>query len=353
MKPARWMGAAAALLLSYLAFAPTEVVPAVWHAPEDRGLSGPFASNGLLSAARVLAPSLQGPEGLAVGADGAIYAGTHNGEVARVAPDGRVDIIARTFGRPLGLKMLDPSTLLVADAYRGLLRVSLDGKVQVLVSSFEGAPLRFTDDLDLTPRHSVVFTDATSRFDLASYLLDALEHRPSGRLLEHDLVTGTTRLLKPGLFFANGVAVAGDGSYALVNETWAYRVRRVFLTGERAGQTEVVIDNLPGFPDNITYDRARDAFWIALASPRDPGLDLLAPLPSLRKVVSRLPRALHPKPQHHAMALAIRGNGSFVRFLDDPGANAYAPVTSVLAHGSELLLGSLSARGIARVAVPD
>ena len=54
------------------------------------------------------------------------------------------------------------------------------------------------------------------------------------------------------LCFANGVALAPDESFALVNETWNYRVLRYWLTGDKKDTWDVFIDNLPGFPDNIS-----------------------------------------------------------------------------------------------------
>ena len=198
----------------------------------------------------------------------------------------------------------------------------------------------------------MLFTEASTRFGLDEYELDGLEHRPSGNLFAFDPRTRKVALVRGGLYFANGVAAAPDGSYALVSETWAYRVRRVFLSGPRKGQSDIVIDNLPGFPDNVTYDRARDLFWVALASPRDAGLDALSGRPFMRKMVARLPKALRPGPKRHAMAVAIRGDGTLLGYVDDDSAESYSPLTSVLAVGDQLYLGSMSHDGIGRIRLP-
>ena len=50
---------------------------------------------------------------------------------------------------------------------------------------------------------------------------------------------------------ANGIVVEPGGESLLVAETGAYRIQRYWLKGDRAGQTEVFAENLPGFPDNI------------------------------------------------------------------------------------------------------
>jgi sugar lactone lactonase YvrE len=339
-----------ALLLAYLLLWPVEVSPVSWEAPACPPFAGEFASNGKLAPAQVLAKELPGPESLARGHDGLLVTGTLDGRVVQIDAHGKAHTLARTGGRPLTVKPHPDGSLVVADAFKGLLRVR-DGKVSTLASGYRGQPFKFTDDLDVLPDGRIVFTDATKRFALPEFELDALEHSGTGSVYVHDPVTHSTDLLFGHLQFANGVAASGDGTFVLVNETWAYRVRRIFLSGPRAGQSDVLVDNLPAFPDNITYDRARDLFWVALASPRDPGLDLLAPLPALRKMVARLPKGMRPKPKRHGMALAIRPNGKVAHFFDDPRPESYSPITSVYASEDTLYLGSFQHAGFARISL--
>lgn len=56
------------------------------------------------------------------------------------------------------------------------------------------------------------------------------------------------------LGFANGVAFGPDEAYLLINETMRYRITRSWLSGEKSGQTDIFIENLPGFPDNLSYN---------------------------------------------------------------------------------------------------
>ncbi len=345
----------AALLLAYLLAWPSPVAPVAWDAPEGPGFARRFASNGRLASAEVFARELRGPEALILDAQGRLYTGTLDGEVVRVDPrTSRVETLANTGGRPLGMALSkDERELYVADAHRGILALTLDTrKLRTLVEQVDGKRLLFADDISVARDGSLLFTDASQRFDLEAYELDALEHSNTGRLLRHHPATGRTEVVASGLSFANGIALEPEGLSVLVNETWAYRVRRFFFDGPRRGQTETVIDNLPGFPDNLRYDPQRKLYWVALASPRDAGLDALAPYPFLRRIVSRLPKALRPKPKHHALLLAIRGDGEIVHFLDDAGASSYAPVTCVVADEKSLFLGSLEHAGLARLPLP-
>ena len=48
-----------------------------------------------------------------------------------------------------------------------------------------------------------------------------------------------------------------------------HRVRcsKYWLEGDKKGQTEIFVENLNGYPDNIRYN-GRDIFWIGLVSVR-------------------------------------------------------------------------------------
>lgn len=68
---------------------------------------------------------------------------------------------------------------------------------------------------------------------------------PSGRLLQYDPSTDAVTVLLDGLYFANGVAVAEDESYLVFVETFYSRVNKYYLTGEKKGTVEAIIDGYP------------------------------------------------------------------------------------------------------------
>ena len=338
---------------AYLALWPVPIEPVAWDAPAAPALDGPFAPDARLrGTARVGEQELHGPEAIAVDGEGRPHTGTRDGRIVRVERDGRLRTLARTGGRPRGLAFGRNGTLYVCDAVKGLLALDPTGALRTLATEHGGVRFGFTDDVDVGPDGTVYFSDASSKFGPAQYREDVLEHGGHGRLLAWDPATGATRLLLDGLQFANGVAVAGDGSYVLVNETGAYRVTRYWLAGPRRGTAEPFLENLPGLPDNLTWSAERRAFWIALFSPRVKALDLLARHPTLRKVVLRLPMALQPKPRRHAWALAVDERARVVESLQDLSPEAYAPVTSVREAGGVLWLGSLERDGIGRAPAP-
>ena len=64
-----------------------------------------------------------------------------------------------------------------------------------------------------------------------------------------------------------------DGQSFLFAETWACRISRYWFDGPKKGTVELVIADLPGYPDNI--NRASDGtYWLALVGMRTPAFDL-------------------------------------------------------------------------------
>jgi hypothetical protein len=114
------------------------------------------------------------------------------------------------------------------------------------------------------------------------------------------------------------------------------------------GQTETVIDALPGFPDNLTKGQ-EGRYWTALIAPRNPLLDSLADKPFLRKLVQRLPSFLRPKAASHGHIIAFDAEGQILLDLQDP-TGKYPLITSVTETDDYLYLGSLSAPTIGRLA---
>ena len=331
----------------YLVAWPVPFEPVAWSPARAPSLP----ANDALAKVERIGGDLPGPESIAIDAEGSIFTGLGDGRVVQVARDGTVTLMATTGGRPLGMQFDRTGRLIVADAVRGLLAIAKDGSISVLATEQGGVPFRFVDDLEIASDGTIYFSDASHRFGVHDFRDDALEHRPNGRLLAYH-PDGRTELIRGELFFANGVALSADESFVLVNETWAYRVTRIWLSGERRGTSEVFADNLPGFPDNITRSPRGDRFWLALFAPRNPRLDSLADKPFLRKVVARLPAALQPKPARHAIVLALDENGAIVENLQDPTATSYSPITSALEHGGQLYLGSLWRREIAVLPAP-
>jgi hypothetical protein len=343
-------GGALLVGVGVVVLAPLPTDPEAWTLPPPRAPA--FTPTAWPGATRVDLPDGHGPEDVERLADGTEIAGLADGRLVARAADGAWRTIAETGGRPLGLHP-DPSipgAILVADAFKGLLRVAPDGVITTLATECGGVPLVFTDDLETDARGGVWFTDASQRHPQTHWKSDLIENRPSGRLCRWDPRTERAVDVLVDLAFANGVAVDPEGAFVLVNETARYRVRRVWLDGPKAGTNEIFIDDLPGFPDGISA--GSELFWIAVASPRNPIVDALAGAPRARAWLGVLPEALQPAPARTSRVIGIDRDGVVRVDVFDPTGADISVVTSVQERDGWLLLGSLTDDAWARMPVP-
>ena len=345
-----------AAAIVYLAFWPVPVDPQAWQAPTPPK----HIPNQRLAAAELIdLHGHSGPEALTLDQAGYLYLSTHDGWILRSDhstrnPQASLSFSewANTGGRPLGLATDATNRIIVADAYRGLLAIDQQRQIHTLSTAADDLPIRYADDVAVATDGLIYFSDASTKFGAEQYggtypasLLDLMEHGGHGRLLVYNPATGNTRTLISGLNFANGVAMDPNQQFVLINETGHYRVWRLWLAGERAGEQEIFADNLPGFPDNIVTGRD-GRFWIGLASPRNAQLDQLADKPWLRKIVQRLPAALRPQAQPYGYLIAIDSNGKIIQDLQDPSGR-YPVVTGALETEHQLFISSLMADHLA------
>ena len=206
---------------------------------------------------------VNGPEAIVFDNNGLMYTANEDGRIIVLNSNGsNPQDFAQTGGRPLGLKFDSNGSLIVADAFQGLLSIDTAGQITVLTTGFGGLPFMLTDDLDIGSDGTIYFSDASSVNYLGNHTNDW--GQPNGRLLSYNPNTDSTNLLLDNLYFANGVALSDDESYLLVNESAVNHVRRYWLTGPNAGQTDVFsnLNQFQGLPDNVTHN-GDSLFWVA------------------------------------------------------------------------------------------
>lgn len=331
---------------------PAPISPVAYSPPQAQALKGVLAPNNLLQNADLLAlGKIDGPEEVALDNQGRVYAGTQDGKIMVLSTDGKLEAFAQTGGRPLGMQFDNNQNLIVCDAYKGLLAINPQGQITVLSTSEGGVPFKFTDALDISESGVIYFTDASTQYEQSEYLYDLLESKPYGKLLSYDPANGQTKLLINNLYFANGVALSAQEDFVLVNETYRYRILKYWLKGPKAGSHEIFIDNLPGFPDNISSN-GNGTFWLALFTVRNKVLDTLHPYPFLKKLMSKLPKVFWPKPESYALVLALNEEGDIIQSLQDPSGEHLKEITSARELAGYLYLGSLHNDRIGKYKLP-
>ena len=236
---------------------------------------------------RTLAVGLDHPEGVAAGLDGHLYAGGEAGQVYRVDPEtGSVEQIADTGGFVLGVALDAAGTIYACDAARAeILRIGLDGSVDVYCSRASGEPLMVPNWLAFASDGSLVFSDSgTESFDVMDGRLvrvppgggdgEALElgrpvHFPNGLAIDdanaiYFVETFTPRLSRldgeglqtllelPGTA-PDGVALTADGGL-VISCYYPYRLLYLAAGGSKA---EVLLDDEVGLsipnPTNVAF----------------------------------------------------------------------------------------------------
>ncbi|SPZ64678.1 Gluconolactonase [Serratia quinivorans] len=300
----------------------------------------PFKMRGLLKSA------VKRPEDVISDMAGNIYYGGKGGKIYRYDPETENEtIIADTAGRPLGLEWLKCGSLLVCDAHRGLLKVRLDGHIETLVERVHGLPLRFCSNATASTDGTIWFTQSTNRYDFEHYQGAMIEHRGSGQLLRRD-TNGQVHVLLDGLHFPNGITLDSSERSVIFAETDAYRLRRLWVKGPKAGCLEIFADNLPGFPDNISRMQ-NGYFWVAMVTPRNKRLDRMGTMPGfLRKLIWRLPKFMLPKTARTVWAMAFNDAGEVLADMQGSADNFFA-ATGVVETNGRLYMASVEADGIA------
>jgi ribose transport system permease protein len=329
------------------------------------GSDSPYALNNAISETDYIGlGELEGPEDVILDRDDNLYCGTRHGEIIRYfAPDyKRSEVFAHTGGFPLGLAFDRSGNLLSCVGAMGLYAISPKGEVTKLsaetqrswTSIVDDARLRDPNDCDVAPDGRIYFTDSTTRYDAHEWALDSIESRPTGRLLRYDPKTAKTETVHGGLRYANGVCLAHDGKSIFIAESWACSVHRYWLEGPKAGTMELVIKDMPGYPDNI--NRASDGtYWMAWLGMRTPSFDLALRHPGFRKRMTRnLPQDEWLFPNINTGGVVkFDETGKIVQTLGDLTGVSHPMVTSMREHKGYLYIGGILNNRVGRYKIPD
>ena len=330
-------------------------------APRLDDASSPYAMNDRLREVDIIGlGEIDGPEDVILDDDDNLYCSVRQGEIIRfLGPDHvRREVYAHVGGRPLGMAFDKDGCLVVCIAGMGLYRIDRQRKVHKLTaetnrsafSIIDDSRMRLADDLDIAPDGKIYFSEATIRYGFEEWVVDALEGRGNGRIIRYDPAAGSTRTILRNLLFANGMCVAHDGQSVLFAETWGCRVSRYWLDGPNAGTAEIVIPDLPGYPDNINRG-SHGTYWVALAGTRTPSYDLAMTMPAFRRRMARRIAGdewLFPN-VNAGCVVHFDGEGRVLETLWDLTGENHPAITSMREHRGYLYLGGVTNNRIGRI----
>uniref|UniRef100_A0A2C9LM22 Strictosidine synthase conserved region domain-containing protein n=1 Tax=Biomphalaria glabrata TaxID=6526 RepID=A0A2C9LM22_BIOGL len=265
-------------------------------------------------------------------------------------------------GRPKGMKLDSEGYLIVADSYKGILKVNVDtGDKQVLLDKFNGSRFLFLNAIDIARNGTIYFTDSSTKWERRNYRYEVIESNSQGRIIALDPISLTSWLVTDGLYLANGLYLSEDQSFLLVAEMSVSRLSKVYIDGPKSGEKEVFITNLPGYPDNIKPN-ARGNLYVGMGSVRFQGssaigsfLDIVAPYPFIKRFITKIvPPSLFDifLPQH-ALMLEISLDGRIVTSHHDPGAKALYALSEAFQYEDYVYLGHFNLPFLGVIEVKD
>lgn len=341
----------------YMALWPVPVEPVSYEMPEPPEKVGIYARNDALSGAEFvrLPDAAIGPEDLAVFPGPLVYSAGLDGTLYRIEGD-TPQPVAVFDGRPLGLDAGPDGRLYIADSYNGIMTWTEEEGLRPYATEIDGAPIIYANQLDVARDGTVYFSNSSDRFDPETMggtkptsVLTIWEQSDAGYVARIS-PDGSVEKIAEGFVFTNGVALSPEEDFLLIAETGRARVHRLWLTGPRAGEQEVLLDNLPGYPDNIE-PMGDGTFWIAFASPRVPA-EALMPYPALRKVIWRLGPMVRPAPIEEGHLIEIDMQGKVLRSLQDP-EGMLGITTGGRIVGDDFYIMTLDSPGFGRMPVSD
>jgi gluconolactonase len=248
----------------------------------------------------IFSTGLSNPEGPVALPDGTwliVEGGAQRGCVTHISVDGLAKRIIKKTGRPNGLAVDARGVIWVAESKTpSLVRLTMEGKADVVATSCDGEAFLFPNDLCFGPDGALYLTDSGVFIDDFApnnqIRPDYMDVRYDGRVYRVDPASGKVKKLDTGIKFTNGIAFGPD-RLLYANETLTgniYRYER--KSGEIAGP-RVLFGNVirqdapPGWkgPDGMAFSTDGRLF-VAVFGQKD-----VTVLGKTGEVLERLPTA--------------------------------------------------------------
>jgi gluconolactonase len=218
----------------------------------------------------ILTSGLSAPEGPVALPDGTwlvVEGAAERGCVTHLSADGATKRVVKKTGRPNGLAVDAEGVIWVAESkVPSLLRLTMDGKSEVVATACDGDPFLFPNDLCFGPDGAVYLTDSGVQIDSFApnnqIRSDYMNVNYDGRVYRVEPDTGRVTLIDRGICFTNGIAFDADGvlyaNETLTGNIFLYRHRDDQICGPRELFGNVNRpDGPPGWrgPDGMAFDK--------------------------------------------------------------------------------------------------
>lgn len=156
-------------------------------------------------------------------------------------------------------------------------------------------PIAFANDFAVSSDGQRFYFSEPFAYEGASMgggtVAEAISLGDNGYLWKVDVAAQTVALVAQDYHFVDGVLLEEENGVeqsVLITETPKFRIMRIFLKGERAGEDEIVWDSLPGMPDGMDRD-AEGNIWIGMLKMRSGLITWAHANPWIKPLMLRIP----------------------------------------------------------------
>lgn len=325
------------------------IQPNTWEPPQKPAFENDLTLNeDLTKSTAISLLGWYGAEDFARDKQGNIYCGVHakpndfsRGAILKINAVGEVEEYMQTKGWITGMEFDQAGNLIALQNGVGLIKIDQQKQIRQLATHTpDGAPILMGTGLQIAADGTIYFANMSSE-DVSSartFSKLILEMKPKGGVYAYHPVEKRLSTISEGHFFANGLALSADESFLLLSETTKYRVLKIWLSGTKQGQSEIFMDNLAGFPNNISR-RANGNFWLGFTTKRKDQLDKIHSKRGMKRFVFGLPRFVQPKAEKFGMVLEVSEKGEIVDALFDPQGRIVSEAGAVEEIADYLYLG--------------
>lgn len=335
-------------LTAFLLFS-CAISPVAWTPPTKPEFEGQLQLNEKLTKAeKINLLGYYGAEEFAIDSNGNIFCGVHktqkdfsSGAILKIQPSGNVSVFMETDHWVTGMQFDHNGNLIALMQDLGLVQINTDKSIDTLLTETpNNQPIKMGTGLKIASDGIIYFANMSSTNSTSPKYINQLilEMKPTGGVYSFDPKLNKTSVISTGNYFGNGLALSPKEDYILVTETSKYRIIKYWIKGENKGKSEIFMDNLPGFPNNIIKSESGD-FWLGFTTKRNDQLDNIQDKKALKKLIYALPSFVQPKAEKFGMVLKLSEDGEIIQSLFDSKGITVTEAGSILEHDGYLFLG--------------
>jgi len=201
-------------------------------------------------------------EGVVIDKDGNAWGGGRNGKVYKVSPDGKVNEVAQlpSGSIPNGVTLDRAGNFIYCDlGKKAVMRLAPDGKVSMIADQVGTLALTLPNFCSYDAEGNLYVSNSSTQ-DISTVLSELEKPAPNGALVRIR-PDGRGDVVATGIYFANGTAVDPREDAVYVLESSRNDCLRIQIKKDGTfGKPEVYAKDFPALPDGMAFDVERNLY---------------------------------------------------------------------------------------------